>query len=414
MGKRCPYMYEGASFIKIEKPSITGVRGFQAAGVYCGLKKSGRDMALLFSEQAAVAAGVYTRNLVQAAPVHLCRAHMSNPIRAIVVNSGNANACTGEQGLESAREMAALTAAELAIRPEEVLVCSTGVIGEQLPMEKVRAGISRAAAALSGEPAAGREAAEAILTTDTRAKLAAYRGCLPAGEFTLAGMAKGAGMICPNMATMLAFIVTDVKISRALLQRVFEQAVESSFNLITVDGDTSTNDTALILANGAHSGVEIGEYSPALELFAGLLDRVCRELAYQIVSDGEGITKVIALTVQGAPNKAAARTLARAVLNSPLVKTAFYGEDANWGRIIAALGYAGIDFDPSRVDISIGPVPVASGGGAVPFRKDAVKAVLKQREVPVLVNLNDGGAAVTAWGTDLTHEYISINSNYRT
>jgi len=405
-------MKQNITYSRIEAPALTVVQGFAAAGVHCGLKRSSRDLALLYSEKPASAAGVFTQNRVQAAPVQLCRARIGNPIRVLVVNSGNANACTGAKGMENAQEMAALAAAALGIDPGEVLVCSTGVIGQQLPIDRIQAGIREAAAALSSSYQSGQDAAAAILTTDTVTKQAAYRGSLPEGSFHLAGMAKGAGMICPNMATMLAFIATDVQIARPLLQQLFQEAVDRSFNLITIDGDTSTNDTALVLANGA-AGVEITPGSPGLDLFAGLLNRVCRDLARQIVSDGEGITKVIELTVRGAADEAAARVLARTVLNSPLVKTAFYGEDANWGRIMAALGYAGVPFDPEQVDIFIGPVQVASRGGAVPFREEEAKAVLQQREIAVTVDLNAGSAAVTAWGTDLTHEYVTINSHYR-
>ncbi len=401
------------SYIKLDKESVTVVRGISAAGVYCGIKKSGRDLALLYSENSAVAAGAFTRNIVQAAPVLLCRERIDNLIRAVVVNSGNANACTGEQGMLDAREMASLAASRLALQPEQILICSTGVIGMPMPMDKISSGIKEAAQRLSGESQSGRDVAEAILTTDTAPKTVAYRAYLPAGSFHLAGIAKGAGMICPDMATMLAFLFTDVTISRALLRKLFQDAVERSFNSITIDGDTSTNDTALILANGASLGVEIVEGTPGCDLFSKLLNQACRELAEMIIQDGEGVTKVITLNIEGAPDPAAARILARTVLNSPLVKTAFYGEDANWGRIIAALGYAGVPFDPSRVDIHIGPIQVASRGGAVAFDEAAAKAVLKQREVTVSVNLHAGPAAITAWGTDLSHEYVSINSNYR-
>lgn len=402
------------SFIKLDKEGVTVVRGIKAAGVYCGIKKGGRDLTLLYSENSAVAAGAFTRNLVQAAPVLLCRERINNLVRAVVVNSGNANACTGEQGMIDARETASLAASRLALQPEQILVCSTGVIGVPMPMDKIRSGIESAAQELSAEPHSGLDAAEAILTTDTVPKTVAYRGYLPAGSFHLAGMAKGAGMICPDMATMLAFLFTDVSISRALLRKLFLDAVDGSFNAITIDGDTSTNDTALILANGASLGVQIVEGTPGCDLFSMLLNQTCRELAEMIVQDGEGITKVITLNIQGAPDQAAARTLAKSVLNSPLVKTAFYGEDANWGRILAALGYAGVPFDPSRVDIHIGPIQVASRGGAVAFDEVAAKDVLKQREVTVSVNLHAGPAAITAWGTDLSHGYVSINSNYRT
>ncbi len=405
-------MKRKASYEKLEGASITSAKGFQAAGVSCGIKKSGRDLALLFSEDSAVAAGAFTRNLVQAAPVLLCREKIDNPIRAVVINSGNANACTGEQGMRDAAEMAQLTAAQLNVDAEQVLVCSTGVIGVPLPMDKIRQGIEDAAASLTVERQGGEAAAQAILTTDTSVKQVAYRGDLAEGSFHLAGISKGSGMICPNMATMLGFIVTDAKISSLLLNRIFQEAVDRSFNMISVDGETSTNDTALILANAA-SGVEITEESPAYELFSEVLNLACRELALKIVEDGEGITKVITLTVKGVQDKRSGKVLARSVLNSLLVKAAFYGEDANWGRIIAALGYAGIDFDPAKVDIYIGPIQVASKGGALPFCENKAKAILEQREVSVLVDLNAGPCAVTAWGTDLSHDYVSINSNYR-
>jgi len=405
-------MNKALTYLKLDQESITAVRGIKAAGVHCGLKKSSRDLALFYSESPAAAAGVFTQNLVQAAPVLVDRERINNPIRAVVVNSGNANACTGEKGMEDARQMADLAAAQLHLPPEQILVCSTGVIGMPLPMDKIAAGIASAAQSLSGERQAGLDAAAAILTTDTVTKTVVYRGDLPSGSFTLAGTAKGAGMICPNMATMLAFIFTDAAISRPLLNSLFREAVDCTFNAITIDGDTSTNDTALILANGAAS-VEITEGTPECDLFARLLHQVCQELAVMIVSDGEGVTKVITLEVTGAPDAAAARTLARTVLNSPLVKTAFYGEDANWGRILAALGYAGVPFDPSRVDIAIGPVRVACRGGAIPFDEAEAKAVLQQREIKVTVNLNAGTATATAWGTDLSHDYVSINSSYR-
>lgn len=398
---------------KIEKPAVTEVLGIKAAAVHCGLKKRKLDLALLYSESGCTAAGVFTRNRVQAAPVILCRDSIAGPIRALVVNSGNANACTGETGMQNARKMADLAAASLGLSPAEVLVCSTGVIGLQLPMDKVEQGIARAAAALSGGAKAGREASRAILTTDTVAKVTAYRGSAGGREFHLAGMAKGSGMICPDMATMLAFFFTDLAVSRPLLQQLLQRAVDQSFNLITIDGDTSTNDTVLLLANGAAGAAEIVPGSAQCSAFAALLEEACRDLAYQIVADGEGVTKVITLTLQGARDVTSARKLARAVLNSPLVKTAFYGEDANWGRILAALGYAGVEFDPAGVDIYLGPLQVASGGGALPFRESEAKSILRQREIPILINLNGGPASLTAWGTDLSHNYVSINSSYR-
>ena len=406
-------MEEKITVEKISEPSITAVPGIGAAALNCGLKKAKDDLALVCSETEAAAAGVFTRNLVQAAPVILCREAVGSPVRALVLNSGNANACTGAEGMKNAREMASLAAAALGLTPEQVLVSSTGVIGQQLPMEKISAGIERAAVQVSPDTAAGHRAAGAILTTDKATKEVAYRGYAGGKPFHLAGMAKGSGMICPDMATMLAFLFTDLAVERALLQKLLQEAVERSFNLITVDGDTSTNDTVLLLANGAAGLPEVAEGSALCRVFAELLGEACCDLARQIVADGEGATKVITLTIEGAPDRASARTLARAVLNSPLVKTAFYGEDANWGRIIAALGYAGVEFDPGKVDIFLGPLQVARQGEAVPFSESEASAILRQKEIAVRVELGAGPCSLTTWGSDLSHEYVSINSNYR-
>ncbi len=406
-------MSKESKWTKLEGRGVTAVPGFKTSGIASGMKNGKKDLAVIYSETDTSAAGVFTRNLVQAAPVHLCRSHLENPIRVLVVNSKNANACTGKQGERDAAEMAEKVASGLKINAGQALVCSTGVIGQPLPMNKVRTGIEKALAVLSRGAQVDQDTAEAILTTDTRVKQTAYRCTLPEGDFYLAGVAKGSGMICPNMATMLAFLTTDVNIERSLLQELFEEVVNKSFNAITVDGDTSTNDTALILANGAAKGVEITKDSASYEQFKSLLEQVCQELAYKIVEDGEGVTKVITLTIKGAADEEGARVMARSVLNSPLVKTAFYGEDANWGRILVALGYAGIDFDPNRVDIQIGPYQVAVDGGSVPFSELEMKKVLKNRDQDLLIDLKQGSVEVTAWGTDLSHEYISINSDYR-
>ncbi len=397
----------------LENRGITAAKGYQTSGVVGGLKKGKKDIAVIYTEKEAAAAGVFTNNLVQAAPVYLCKAHLENPVRALVVNSGNANACTGEQGRLDAQEMAAKTAAALKIDLGEVMVSSTGVIGVPLPMDKINSGIAEAVSTLGRGPDFDSAAAEAIMTTDTTIKQVAYRCSLPGGEFHIAGMAKGSGMICPNMATMLAFLVTDAKIDRSLLQDLFSDAADKSFNAITVDGDTSTNDTALVFANGAAEGIDITADSVALHLFKEMLVDVCKDLALRVVGDGEGLTKVITLKIRGAADEKGAGVMARSVLNSPLVKTAFYGEDANWGRILAALGYAGVDFKPDLVDIFIGPYQVAASGGAVPFCEEDMKKVLQKREINVLIDLKYGAAEVTAWGTDMSHEYISINSDYR-
>lgn len=406
-------MKEDYKWVKLENRGITAVSGFKAAGISGGIKKGKKDLTLIYSLKDAAVAGVFTTNLVQAAPVLVCKERLDNPIRAIVVNSGNANACTGDKGLEDAYRMAAVTAEGLNVEPDQILVSSTGVIGEPLPMETVEGAIVKALSSLDSGPSSDKDAAEAILTTDTVIKHTAYSCSFPGGEFYLAGMAKGSGMICPKMATMLAFLATDVKIDRSLLQQLFAEACDSSFNVITVDGDTSTNDTALIMANGASETTEIIENNKGFFAFKALLENICRELALQIVADGEGRTKLIALTIQGAESIQGARLMARTVLNSPLVKTAFYGEDANWGRIIAAIGYAGVVFNPRKVDIFIGPYKVAENGGAITFSEDKLKKILEMDEVQVIIDLKNGSETATAWGTDMSHDYISINSNYR-
>lgn len=392
---------------------ITAVQGIEAAGVFCGLKKNGeKDLALVYSRQPAVAAAVFTTNRFKAAPLLVTEQHLAGNVRAIVVNSGNANSCTGEQGIADARAMARLTAHRLGLQPEEVLVASTGVIGAYLPMEKIAAGVDEAAALLSAT--GGHTAAQAIMTTDKVVKERAIR--FTAGEegrsFVLAGMAKGSGMICPDMATMLAFLATDLEVERELLQEALQHAVAHSFNLISVDGDTSTNDMVLLLAQQGR-GPRLDRQSPLWPAFKDALLYTCRDLAYQVVADGEGVTKVIKLTVRGALDYNMGRRLARSVLNSALVKTAFFGEDANWGRIITAMGYAGVDFNPEEVDIYLGNVQVMAAGKGLIFDEVAAKEVLMQREIPVLIDLKLGSHEVTGWGCDLSYEYVSINSAYR-
>lgn len=406
-------MIEQATWTKVENRSLTIARGFQACGVSAGIKNNKKDLAIIYSEKEALAAGVFTCNQVKAAPVYLCQEHLENPIQAVVINSGNANACTGEQGAKDARIMAEKTAEATGLQPEEVMVSSTGVIGMLLPMDKINRGIVQAASALGTGEEYDLAAAQAIMTTDTVTKQSAFRCSTGDGEFHIGGIAKGSGMICPNMATMLAFLTTDVKIERSLLQKLFTEASDKSFNSITVDGDTSTNDTALILANGAAEGVEITRNSKYLPVFKGMLIEICQKLARKIVEDGEGITKVITLNIKGLNDENSGRIMALSVLNSPLVKTAFYGEDANWGRILAALGYSGVKFNPEKVDIYIGPYQVAANGGSVPFSEEEMKKILQKRDIPVLVDLKSGQAEFTAWGTDMSHEYISINADYR-
>ncbi len=401
------------NWIKIEGRGVTAARGYKASGVHCGLKTAKKDLALIYSEYDAVAAGVFTRNMVQGAPVQVCKSNLHNPARLIIVNSAVANACTGEKGLKNAFVMAEKGALKLGLDPGQALVCSTGIIGKQLPMKKVNSGIKMGIDNLGSGSGSDTDAAEAILTTDTTLKQVAYRANMANGAYHLAGVAKGSGMICPNMATMLAFLTTDAKIERPLLQKLFSEVVDKTFNVITIDGETSTNDTALILANGAAKGVQIKEEDASAAQFKALLEKVCRELACMIVEDGEGLTKVITLTLKGAVDDHSARVFARSVLNSSLVKASFYGRDANWGRIIAALGYAGVEFNPGLVDIYIGSCQVASNGGPSPFNKVEMKKTLRKRNVSLLIDLKQGPAYITAWGTDMSPEYVSINSDYR-
>ncbi len=398
--------------MEILQGGITAVQGIEASGVHCGLKKNGgKDLALIYSCVPAVAAAVFTTNKLKAPPLVVTEQHLAGTVRAIVVNSGNANSCTGEQGIADARAMVRLAADRLGLQEKEVLVASTGVIGAYLPLEKIAAGVEEAAALLSTR--GGRAAAQAIMTTDKVEKESAARFTADdGGSFILAGMAKGAGMICPDMATLLVFLATDLEIEQKLLQEALEEAVSFSFNLISIDGDTSTNDMALLLSLQG-GGPRLNRQSPLWPVFKDALLYICRDLAYKVVADGEGATKVIKLTVKGALDYTMGRRLARSVLNSALVKTAFFGEDANWGRIITAMGYAGVDFVPERVDIFLGDVQVMAAGKGLVFDEAAAKKVLMQREVPVLIDLKLGTEEVTGLGCDLSHEYVSINSSYR-
>ncbi len=392
---------------------ITAVDGFEAAGVTCGLKKNGeKDFALIYAKEPVIAAAVFTTNRFKAPPLLVTEEYMAGTVRAVAVNSGIANACTGEQGLADARTMASLVGDKLDLGEKEVLVASTGVIGVYLPMDKIASGVKQAVNCLSAN--GGSDAAQAIMTTDTVLKEQAVR-FFPEGQkpFIIAGMAKGSGMICPDMATMLAFLTTDLSVEQELLQEALREAVAHSFNLISVDGDTSTNDMVLLLARAETEGEKINKQSPLWPVFKRALGHVCRELAYKVVADGEGVTKVIKLTVRGAADYESGRRLARSVLNSSLVKTAFFGEDANWGRIITAMGYSGVDFIPERVNIFLGEVQVTDGGTGLVFDEVAAREVLMHSEVPVLIDLNHGSTEITAWGNDLSYEYVSINSAYR-
>lgn len=403
-----PIELEGAA-IEVVEGGVTAPLGYEAAGIHAGLKRQKKDLSLVFSERDCTSAGTYTTNRVKAAPLLLTKKHVDQkgPVRAIVVNSGNANACNGERGMADAIAMAEKTAAVLGVATRQVLVASTGVIGVPLPMDKILPGIERTAGELSAS--GGGDAALAIMTTDTVPKEVAVRH----GGFTIGAMAKGSGMIHPNMATMLAFITTDAAVDRPLLEASLQDVVARSFNMISVDGDTSTNDMVIALANGA-SGVEVEPGSPVAERFLEALEFVCTSLAKMIARDGEGATKLIEVRVTGAQSVEDARLAVRAITRSPLVKTAVFGEDANWGRILCAAGYSGADLVLDDVRVALGDVVVFNRGMGVAFDEALAKRVLEQKDVTITVDLGAGDAEATGWTCDLTYDYVRINADYRT
>jgi len=391
---------------------VTAARGYRAAGIHCGIKAERKDLALIVSETLASAAGMFTTNLVKAAPVVLSQEKIQfGAAQAIVVNSGNANACTGPRGETDAREMARLTAEALGIAEEFVLVASTGVIGVPLPMDPIRSGIPRLVPALSGD---GRAAAEAILTTDAFVKTSAVQVRLGERMVTIGGMAKGAGMIHPRLATMLAFLTTDAAVPAPLLRMALRQAVERSFNVISVDGDTSTNDSVFLLANGQAGGAPLTADDDAFHRFTEALTVVASDLARLIVRDGEGATKLVTVAVRGARSPADARRVMSAVMTSPLVKTALYGGEPNWGRILAAAGRSGAALVPDRVEISIAGIPVASGGQGLPGALARAAEAMAQSEYEILIDLHLGSGEATGWTCDLNEGYVKLNAGYMT
>ncbi len=393
---------------------ITAVPGILAAGMAAGIKKADvPDLALIVSEREATAAGVFTLNKVVAAPVLLDRQRLRRGKgRAILANSGNANACTGRQGYADAVKMAAVTAKALRFRPEDVFVASTGVIGKPLPMARIEAAIPALASQLRRD--GGEDAARAIMTTDTTVKMVVATDTLGGRTITVGGIAKGSGMIHPNMATMLAFLATDAVIPHPVLQRGLRQAADRSFNRIPVDGDTSTNDMVLCLANGVAGNRPIASGSADARRFQALLDFVCLDLAKKIAWDGEGATKFVELRVTRARSTNEAVRVAVAIATSSLVKTAWFGEDANWGRIMAAIGRAGVRIAPHRIALAYGDVPVVRRGtGLGPAAEEQANTVLKGREFALTVDLGLGRAAATVWTTDLSPEYVKINASYR-
>jgi len=407
------------SYDVIVEGTVTSPTGFLAAATACGLKASGDlDLAILYSDMNCAAGGVFTRNQVVAAPVILDRQVLAGDrtqLRGIVANAGNANACTGEAGLIAARQMQEAAAARLGCRPDQLLVLSTGVIGVDLPITKIVKGIRIVSDTLN--PNAGDEVAQAIMTTDTRPKQLAVKVSLPQGTITIGGVAKGSGMIHPNMATMLGVLTTDAAVAHGPAQELLSATVERTFNRISVDGDTSTNDTVLLLANGA-SGVRVDD-AESMSLLADALLYVCAELAKMIVRDGEGASKFVTLQVSGAVDVQAAHAVAETVATSPLVKTALAGSDPNWGRILAAAGRAGVPLDQERLSLWIAnpqqpPLLLVAGGTPTEYAETEAAAIFSQPEIHIRLDLGQGDAEDMMWTTDLTHDYVTINADYRT
>ncbi|MDR2042864.1 MAG: bifunctional glutamate N-acetyltransferase/amino-acid acetyltransferase ArgJ [Clostridium sp.] len=406
--------------IKTTEGGVTAPKGFEAAGVEAGIKYQGRkDVALIYSTVPSRAAGVFTTNVVKAAPVLWDQKQVAESAyaQAVIINSGIANACTGRQGRERVEEQARHAAAALRIPESAVLVASTGVIGMQIPGEKIKEGIRRAAAAKGTGREAARSAAQAIMTTDTLPKEAAVSVEIGGKTVTIGGMCKGSGMIHPNMCTMLAFVTTDACISKELLQKCLRHDVQDTFNMVSVDGDTSTNDTLLALANGLAGNPEITREDQDYDLFRKALREVNTALAKQIAKDGEGATALLQVTVKGAAAKEEARKLAKSVVCSSLTKAAIFGHDANWGRILCALGYAGVSFDPENLDLSFqseaGHIPIYGGGVACGYSEEEAARILSAPEVTVTVDMHMGTAEATAWGCDLSYDYVKINADYR-
>lgn len=402
------------------KGGITVVPGFEAAAAAAQIKYEGRtDMALIYSSVPCVAAGTFTTNVVKAAPVKWDQkiVKQGGAVQAIIVNSGIANACTGEEGMQYCEQTAQTAAEVFGIRKEQVLVSSTGVIGKQLPMEKIQAGIHMLAQAKGNDKLCGAEAAEAILTTDTHKKEAAVQLEIGGKTVTIGAMAKGSGMIHPNMCTMLSFLVTDAVIEKEILQKVLSEDVEETYNMISVDGDTSTNDTVLFLANGLAQNAPICPGTEEYKAFAAAVHTVNEQLAKAIAGDGEGATALLEVEVVGAADKEQAKKISKSVVCSNLTKTAVAGHDANWGRILCAMGYAGVSFVPEQVDLFLesaaGTIQILSDGVALPYSEEKATEILSEEKVKILADLKLGDGKATAWGCDLTHGYIDINADYR-
>ena len=400
------------------KGGVCAAKGFKASGIHCGIRKNRtkRDLALIYSEKPANAAAVYTTNLVKGAPLTVTKAHLTDgKAQAVICNSGNANTCNAN-GVEIAEQMSELLANELNISAQDVIVASTGVIGQPLDIEPVKNGIPSLVGGLSYDN--GSAAAEAIMTTDTRLKEAAVSFNIGGKECHIGGIAKGSGMIHPNMATMLVFITTDCAISSEMLQKALSSDIQSTFNMISIDGDTSTNDMVTVLANGMAGNDEITGEGEAFDIFMRALNTVNIYLCRLIAGDGEGATKLIECKVNGAKDESTAKTVAKSVICSSLTKAAMFGADANWGRVLCAIGYSGADVDTAKIDVAFksakGEIAVCKNGSGIPFSEEKAKEILLENEIEILVGLNSGEGRAAAWGCDLTYDYVKINGDYRT
>ncbi len=398
--------------------SVTAAKGFQASGIHCGIRKnkSKRDLALIYCEKKCTAAAVYTTNLVQSSPITVTKQNLQDGYaQAVICNSGNANTCNAD-GMEKAQKMCQLVADYLPMKAEDVIVGSTGVIGQILPIEPIADGMEQLVRELSVDGSA--DAAEAIMTTDTVSKEVAVETTIGGKTVRIGGISKGSGMIHPNMATMLCFVTTDAAISAAMLQKAVSKAADQTFNMISIDGDTSTNDTLSVMASGLAGNAEITSEGEDYEIFLEALTAVCRELSKKMAKDGEGATKLLVCKVSGAKTQKDAKGVAKSVICSSLLKAAMFGADANWGRVLCAIGYSGCDVDVQKVDVSFaskaGSIDVCKNGAGIEFSEEIAKTVLSEDEIDIVVALNDGEGTAEAYGCDLTYEYVKINGDYRT
>ena len=406
------------SAIQIVEGGVCAAKGFTASGIHCGIRKTRqkRDLSLIYSEVPASCAAVYTTNLVKGAPIAVTKANIADgKAQAVICNSGNANTCNAD-GIQVAQEMCSLLASELKIRKEDVVVASTGVIGQKLDITPIKNGIPELVKELSKE--GNDNAVEGIMTTDTVKKEIAVTFMAGGKKCTIGGMAKGSGMIHPNMATMLVFITTDAAISPAMLQKALSSDIANTFNMVSVDGDTSTNDMVTVLANGMANNSLIDKEGDDFNAFMEALNTVTVYLCRKIAGDGEGATKLLECVVTGAADKQTAKTVAKSVICSSLLKAAMFGADANWGRVLCAIGYSKADVDAHKIDVAFrsckGTIPVCKDGAGIDFSEEKAKEILLEKEIEILIDLNSGNENATAWGCDLTYDYVKINGDYRT